>query len=112
MFTPKFRDMILEKRPLNDGSMFQLNNNFSDTLRSMITSKQIIPYFTSSNIFSFDRNLAKDPRDIEKLNECIDYQSYQQETATGTNSNTWIWALIALLFLIILASILYRNRRM
>lgn len=114
IFTPKFRDIVLQRTCLPNGNYFAMNGNFSETLRSLKLSNQIVPHYADSNIFSFDKNLATDPKDIEKLNECLDPQDYQQNTTTtgaGNSGTSWIWILVIFAIFIILFFILFRNRK-
>lgn len=111
MFTPHTRDIILGKKPLPNGKWFELNENFSETLRSYIHSGQMVPYFVSPNIFSFDNTLAKTPEDIAKLNECMDLESYQQDLANNAQSPTnWLWIIVAFALFVALLYFLMKRR--
>jgi hypothetical protein len=107
MITPAARDMLLGKMPLKNGSMFQMQNNFSDTLHSYIQNKQLKPYVSTPNLFNFDPALAKNGADGMKGQECADIQNYQQVAGTSN----WVWFILILIIVLILIAVAASKKR-
>jgi len=101
---------------LKDGSKISFENNLSQSLQKLISSKKILATTVSPNLFSVDPLTIQRKEDWVKLNECRDpmrpsTDGQIQPSETSKMNNIWLWVFLGLLILLILF-LLFKNYKM
>jgi hypothetical protein len=109
-------DAVTGEVSLKDGSKIMFENNVSQTLQKLISSKKLLATTVSPNLFSVDPLTIQKKEDWVKLNECRDPtrpsgEGQPELPEMSKMDNIWFWVFVGLLVLLILF-LVFKNYKM
>jgi len=99
LLSPRGVDVILGKKPMENGQTFNGKGNTGELLRENITSGNISASCLVPNLFDFDIRTSLSNSDYSRLTQC---QDIPPSTTQSSSSNTSFGAFLIVLFLFII----------